>query len=349
MNPFEPFRTVMMLLRLRKSKNEKQVSYYQHCLPDGTLADIYRNVKKERSLWILVHGMVSAGPRHQKLVQLAKTLARGGITCVVPKLNGLAACRWDSGDLEQLENTVTFVSGELNREPGLMGFCNGGSYSLIIAGREKLANKICRVITIGAYYDLEDLINRYRENLEDHRPKSDMQWEDEIYRYMALLYGYGDRNLLPATAWEEMLFTLERYSVNTSANRKKQFYEKYLRHLDLVSLFKNVSARRHFDALSPVRKLANISVPVTVVHSTIDWVVPPVHAEYIYSELQKTSGPPMHQRVVTSALSHVTPGRLGINEIKRLYRVFALLSQSPGVRKEKNEGQYQTLPGKRRY
>jgi esterase/lipase len=335
MNPIELAQMIILLRRLRtSSKGEKQIHYYQHCLPDGTLVDIYRNFKKELSLWILVHGMTIAGPRHPRLIRFAQALAREGITCVIPKLNGLSVCRWELSDLEQLATAIAFGSGEINHNVGLLGFCNGGSYSLIAASRGQTAKNIHRVITIGAYHNLYDLIDSYLVDLQNQQ-KSDIQWEEEIYRYMALMYGYGDRNLLPAVAWEEMQFILERYPVSTSIIKKKQFYDKYLQHLDFAAMLKESSNHGNFDSLSPAGKVPGISPPATIIHAKNDLIVSSSHAERIYAELQSSPNPGIHRLLVTSAFSHVTPARMQILEVKRLCSVFAPIKEKHNANKNK--------------
>jgi pimeloyl-ACP methyl ester carboxylesterase len=339
MNPIKLGKLVILLFRLKKNEWDKQIHYYQKRLPNGTLVDIYRNHKKELSRLVLVHGMTSNGPRHPRLVHFAKTLAHEGLTCVIPKLNGLSSCRWEPDDLEQLIEAIIFSTNEINQQVGLIGFSYGGSYSLITACRGEMRKKVRRVITFGAYYNLHDLINSYLEALH-RQPESNVQWEEKIYRHMAFVYGYGSKSLLPLTVRKEMEFIFDRYSYSTSSPEKQQFYRKYLQNLDIETMLKNSLSDGIFSSLSPAGNISKVCFPVTLIHARNDLVVPFSHAKNLYAELQHSPHPKMHQLVPTSALSHVTPTKLQkMREIRKLLKALAPIKENVKGKKIGHRGE----------
>lgn len=289
----------------------------------GTLFDVYRHRRKIRATWITIPGMTINGGRDGRLVGFARALTLSGVRCVVPTLEGLAGCRWDVRDLEELSRVVLEAADEAGQPVGLIGFSFGGSYMLRVAAREEVASRVGRVITFGAYHDLAAIFEGYLPSMRGGL-RDDSELEDTLYRRLAVLYGRGDRSLLPPEAWGELESILKGYCCNYSFEEKRRFFDLYVKDLDLSWMVQELIDKVDCRSLSPAGSLSGLRCPVTLIHDRNDTAVPPVHAHALFSELQRNAGAYAHKLVLTPLLSHVTPTNpLDVREVVKIARALA--------------------------
>lgn len=330
MELLEWVRLSVLLLRLARGTGGKsrparspEVIQEKSRTPSGTVFDIYRHRKRKRGTWVLVPGITVNGRKDSRLTNFAHILAGSGVTCAVPTLKGLAACRWETGDLAALVEVVLTVSGNNGGPVGLIGFSFGGSYCLVAAGRKEAAGHVHRVISFGAYHSMTQLFDEYEEML-DREPRSAGEWENILYCRLALLYGYPDTSPLPPGVRQEMESLLRRYCTDASPQEKQRFYHRYLEELDLSGVIQQAKEPAKSRELSPAGNMDGLICPVTLIHDRSDTVPPPVHAERLFSELQGLPNPQRHCLVITSLLSHVSPARiLNIRDAIRFTRAMA--------------------------
>jgi len=289
----------------------------------GTVFDVYRHRRRNTATWIAIPGMTINGGRDGRLVGFARALARSGVTCVVPTLEGLAGCRWDVRDLDELSHVVMQAADESGQPVGLVGFSFGGSYMLRVAAREEVAGCVGRVITFGAYHDLSAIFEGYLPSMRGGL-RDDSELEDTLYRRLAVLYGRGDRSLLPREAWGELESLLKGYCCDFSFEEKRRFFNLHLKNLDLSWMVQELIDKVDCRSLSPAGSLSGLRCPVTLIHDQNDTAVPPVHAHALFSELQRDAGAYAHKLVLTTLLSHVTPTNpLNVREIVKLARALS--------------------------
>lgn len=330
MGPSELIGLSVLMMRLGRSTRGKSgplqspdVTREDVRTPSGTVFDIYRHRRKKRGIWVLVPGLTVNGGKDPRLINFAYTLARGGVTCVVPTLAGLAACRWETGDLEALVEVIAAASGDNGETVGLMGFSFGAGYCLVAAGREEISRRVRRVIGFGGYHSMARLFEGYGE-MSDREPNSEIEWDDIIYRRLALLYGYGEASSFPPGVWEEMGSLLRRYCADAPLEEKRGFYDRYLRGVDISGVIREAVKPGVFRALSPAGNMGGLRCPVTLIHDRDDGVVPLAHAEGLFSELRGLPRPGRHRLVVSSLLSHVSPARIpNIPDVIRFARAMA--------------------------
>jgi pimeloyl-ACP methyl ester carboxylesterase len=295
----------------------------------GTVFDRYRHQRKNRGTWVLVHGVTVQGGQEPRLVRFAHSLARSGVTCVAPTLQGLASCRWEPGDIDSLVDVIITVSNN-NCEPvGLIGFSYGGSYCLLAAVRQGVAPHVSRVISFGAYHNMKTLLEDYTK-AEEQEPRGRGEWDEMIYRRLVLLQGYGCNPSLPLEAQQEMKLLMRRYCSDASLEEKKIFYHRYLQGLDMTEMIKRISEPEILRALSPEGSLSGLSCPVTLIHQEDDPAVPRVHVERLYSELKCLPNPERFRLVMNSLLSHVSPANIfHIRDAIRLSLALAPIMTEP--------------------
>ncbi len=216
----------LFLLRLAKapahiSHDQRGVTAEQRT-QCGRVVDIYRPQQKKGTTWIIVHGLTINGCKEPRLVHFAQSLARSGVTCMVPTLEGLAACRWDPSDVDALAKLVMDVAIKNNAPVGLLGFSYGGGYCLLAAARENTAKHVRQVIAVGAHHSLPALWETYEKKL-DRQPGNDSEWDETIYRHLVMLYGYAPQTLLPPELRRRTANLLQRYCGSASIKEKKHF------------------------------------------------------------------------------------------------------------------------------
>ena len=300
-----------------RTHSDSSVVEHQEWLPSGTRMVIYQHYRRKLAVWVAVHGVTINGGQDPRLIHFARSMAHFGVTCVVPTLGGLASCRWEASDLDELANIVTFTADTIQQPVGLVGFSFGGSYALIVAGRSEALKHIPWVITFGAYHNLADVLEGYALNLK-REPQNNAEWDETIYQRLAFLYGRRDALPFPQEVWQEAEALLKRYCSEASFEEKLRFYDRYLHDLD-TEVFKRLPEPEVLNKLSPAGNLENLDCPVTLIHDRNDDAVPPAQAEHLFSELQTLHRNQPHRLVLTSLLSHVSSSNLmNVPEVIRL-------------------------------
>jgi pimeloyl-ACP methyl ester carboxylesterase len=300
-----------------RTRSDPSVVEHQEWSPSGTGMVIYQHLHRKLATCVAVHGVTINGGQDPRLIHFARTMAHFGITCVVPTLGGLASCRLETSDLDELADVVTLTAHAIHQPIGLVGFSFGGSYALIVAGRSEALENIPWVITFGAYHDLADVLEGYALNLK-RKPQTTAEWDEAIYQRLAFLYGQREAVAFSQKVWQEAEALLKRYCFEASFAEKRRFYDDYLRDLD-PEVFKRLPESEVLKNLSPAGNLEHLDCPVTLIHDRNDHAVPAAQAERILSELETLHSNKNHRLVLTSLLSHVSASNLlNIPEMIRL-------------------------------
>ncbi len=321
--------SLLMRLALSSSKprSDPLVVERQGYTPAGTEFNIYQHRRKELTTCILLHGVTVNGGRDQRLITFSRNLAHFGVTCVVPTLRGLASCRWEADDLDEFANIVVLTTHAHQSPVGVIGFSFGGSYALRVATRSEIAGQIKWMITFGAYHTLEDVFETCIGSLA-RAPHTNEEWDHAIYQHLVFLYGNRDSVSLPSDLWQEIELLLQRFCCEASLEEKRRFYDRYLCDLDIAEVVRQSANPERCQQLSPAEKMDGITCPVTLIHDRHDRIVPPVHSERLFSELQALHKNNRHQLVLTSLLSHVSPSDvLNIPEIMKLVNALTPIVQ----------------------
>ena len=303
---------------------DPSVIEHQKCSPSGTRTVIYQHHHRKLATCVAVHGVTINGGQDPRLIHFARTMAHFGVTCVVPTLGGLASCRWEASDLDELANIIILAADTFQQPVGLIGFSFGGSYALVVAGRSEALENIPWIITFGAYHTLADVLEGYALNLK-REPQDKTEWDEAIYQRLVCLYGQRDAITFPQEGWQELEALLRRYCSEASFEEKRRFYNHYLHDLD-TEVFKRLPEPEVLKRLSPAGNLEHLDCPVTLIHDRHDHAVPPAQAERLLSELETRPNNKRHRLVLTSLLSHVSASNLlNIPEVIRLANALAPL------------------------
>jgi pimeloyl-ACP methyl ester carboxylesterase len=303
--------------RANQPRSDPSVIEHQECSSSGTRMVIYRHQHRRLAACVAVHGVTLNGGQDPRLIHFARTVAHFGTTCVVPTLGGLASCRWETSDLDELADIVALTADTIHQRVGLIGFSFGGSYALIVAGRPEVLKHVPWVITLGAYHNLSDVLRGYALNLK-HEPESNTEWDEAIHQRLVFLYGQRDAVAFSQEVWQEVETLLKRYCSEASLEEKRRFYDHYLRDLK-PEVFNRFPEPEVLIKISPAGHLEHLACPVTLIHDRHDQVVPPAQAERLLSELKTRHSNKDHRLVLTSLLSHVSASNLlNLHEVIRL-------------------------------
>jgi pimeloyl-ACP methyl ester carboxylesterase len=321
-------RLIHLLFKLRFAKtnatNQKTVSHSIEQIAPYISVTIYKNTKKEKSIWLLLHGMTVHGNQDPRLVDFARALASSGITCLLPNLPGLSSCRLLESDVERMAQVIDFAYHRYQRPVGIIGFSFGASYALVAASRKDLANHVRGIIGFGAYYQIEDLWveNKIRSS---QTPAGDREWDAWIYQTLALVKGYG-QPLLASAQLKELDVLLNRYCGQASLAEKKEFYRRCIHKLNWQQLLDVTRNREEWQKISPTADLENLKCSVTLIHDRYDPVIPAFHSQKLYADLQQRAQGKKNRLLLTSLLYHVAPGQLlNVKEIYQFSSAMAAL------------------------
>lgn len=295
---------VRLALGVNRTQSDPSVVEHEESLPTGTRMVVYQHLHKKLAACVAVHGVTTNGGQDPRLIHFARTVAHFGTTCVVPTLRGMASCQWETSDLDELANVVTFAAETIRQPVGLIGFSFGGSYALLVAGRSKASERIRWIITLGAYHDLAEVLGGYVLNLQ-HEPRNDGEWDEAIYQRLVFLYGHRNAVALSQEVWRKLEGLLNRYCWEASLEEKRGFYDHYLQDLD-TGVFKRLPEPEVLKKLSPKANLEQLKCPVTLIHDRHDQAVPLAQAKRLSAELEALDNSKHHRLVLTSQLSHVS-------------------------------------------
>jgi pimeloyl-ACP methyl ester carboxylesterase len=319
---------IRLLFELRFAKtnatNQKTVNQsIEQIAPEMSLA-IYTNSKRVKSVWLLLHGLTTHGNRDPRLVDFARSLASSGITSLLPTLTGLSSCRLLGSDVERVAHVVNYAYRRYQRPVGVIGFSFGASYALATAARKDLADQVRGIIGFGAYHQMEDLWAEYKKR-SSQAPVSDREWDAWIYLSLALVKGYG-QPLLASAELNELDVLLNHYCGQASLTEKKEFYQRCIQKLNWQQLLDSTCNQEEWQKISPTAGLENIKCPVTLIHDRHDPVIPAIHSQKLYIDLQQRSQNKKNRLLLTSLLSHVSPGQLlNVKEIYQFSSAMAAL------------------------
>jgi pimeloyl-ACP methyl ester carboxylesterase len=271
---------------------------------------------------ILIHGVTARGADDRRLVRLARVLARHGVTCLLPQLNGLAAFRETAADLDAIERAIEYGCTASARPVSVLGFSVGGGYGLVCAASSRCVSSVANVTAIGAHHRLDEVWTDIHEKLECLRDNAEAAGPDILYCALASALRNLDQARLGTAAWETLRHLFLNFCDGPDIASVRRFVGECLfPHWSCVTALEVTESA----AFSPAGKLACIEAPVDLLHAPDDALVSQTHAERNLIGLQRR----VHGNqslLVTPLLNHVKP-RLGTSwyQIPALVERFAAL------------------------
>lgn len=252
-------------------------------------ADLYRPDKEGRLFpLLLVHGVNPSGKDDERIVLLAKDLARAGFLVLVPDLEGMKTLHVRISDAEDILQSFRYLSKIERAGPrgGMIGIGYGAGPMLLAAADSRIRDKVRVVATFGGYYELRSILLydttgsfEYGGRRGHQRPDTSLRWMF-AYRSLELLRSASDREKLrriieKRNRYEEAAAdalaralgpegrAFYNFFVNTDGDRFGRLYENL-----------SLPVREYVYQLSPSRAVPYITASFIIVHGTDDYSIP---------------------------------------------------------------------------
>jgi pimeloyl-ACP methyl ester carboxylesterase len=317
-------RGVRVMFRTMRPRRDDLILPEIHYTARGYEYHIYYPRGKAIRTLVLIYGMSIAGENDRRLLKFARACANAGLKVIVPHLPGLMEYRFARNDLLRLAEIVSMLVQDDHEKIGLIGFSTGGSYSLLLAARPALRDRIGPILLFSPIYEARDVADRLHAP-PDPIPQTPKAWDQFYWTQYVIIYR-NRKNLELSEevqgALQILLTDWEDYNLEV----KRIFYENHIapHHLfERTDLFNEGVA---FEQLSARGQLAGVKSPVFILHDAADRIVPPDHSRRMHAELALRS-PEFHQEIlVTPWLSHVMLQNTGsLSELTKIVSFVAEL------------------------
>lgn len=282
-------------------------------------ARLYRLADSRRAPGLVVsHGVHYRGIDERRLVPFARELARAGLVVLTPELDDLIDYRITRRGLDVITDSALWLGKRedvvSSPQVGLLGFSFAGGLSLVAASQPELDGRLAYVTSVGGHHDLSRVL---RFLLTDRIETPDGVRDSEAHEYGLIVLLHQnldhfvpepDRPLMRESvrAWlmEDRARATALASLRTTSRAETLFSQIESGRLQELApeLVRLVGARAgELDALSPSGRLADVRVPVYLLHGTADSVIPPSETEWASRELGRHD----HTALVSPLLEHV--------------------------------------------
>jgi len=286
----------------------------------GTRARIYRpnDVDRPPGL-VVVHGVHWRGIDEPRLQRFARTLAASGVAVLTPEIRELCDYRIDPASIDTIGASARAFSEQLGgAKVGVMGLSFAGGLSLIAASDPRYQTAFGFVVAVGAHDDLGRVLRFF---VTDEAPRPDgttIRVHAHDYGTVVLEYAHVD-DFFPAAdvpAARDTLRSILHEDFDTAREQAKALspaaaakMDRILSH-DTAALAPELLAeiqrlQPSFAAVSPAAHLAQLRVPVFVLHGASDRLIPPSEAEWLAHDVPRGM---LRQVLVSRAIEHVELG-----------------------------------------
>lgn len=257
--------------------------------------------------WVLLHGATVGGRAQAQLVRFARALAHTGAAVIVPEVPEWSALSLAPAlalpTLRAAIPALRALPGVGAAPVGVVGFSFGGPHAVAAAGDPSMAGEVGRVVSFGGYCDLERTLRFLFTGEHEWRGERFAVEPDPYGRwivganYLTRTPGYEDAGAVAAA-----LLTLARDAGERGTSSLDPVYDGLKRELaaglpprwrTLLEVFAP-PAGRHPDraaaaalaeqllpairsvdpTMDPAARLAEVRVPVRLVHGSEDVLIP---------------------------------------------------------------------------
>lgn len=264
---------------------------------------------------VLLHGVHRLGIDDPRLVNFARALAGSGIEVMTPELRDLADYRVTPQTIDQIGAAAVALSAEMKRpKVGLMGLSFAGGLALLAACKPEYSNHIGFVVAIGSHDDLGRVSRFFATNTIEKPDGTSVPFQAHEYGVLVLAYSHLDgffsaadetaaKEALRLWLWEQPDASLKAAQQLSPEGRGE--FDRLLHHRDQVQqqLLQEIQAHAaEMQAVSPHGHLANLNVPIFLLHGSGDSVIPASETLWLAQDVPK---PDLKAVLVSPALIHV--------------------------------------------
>jgi dienelactone hydrolase len=265
---------------------------------------------------VVVHGVHWKGIDEPRLARFARTIAASGVAVLTPEIRELCDYRIDPASIDTIGASAQVLSARLGGvRVGVMGLSFAGGLSLVAAPEPRYAGSFAFVVAVGAHDDLGRVLRFFTSNVTP-RPDGTLQrLIAHDYGMVVLVYSHAEdffpTDDLPTArdalrSWLHEDFDAARARV-TGLSPEAAAKMKHVFDHETAALAAELDAEilrlsPELAAVSPSAHLADIRVPVLLLHGEGDRVIPSSETEWLAHD---TPRPMLRAELVSPAIEHV--------------------------------------------
>jgi pimeloyl-ACP methyl ester carboxylesterase len=267
---------------------------------------------------VVVHGMHHLGIDEPRLASFARAAAESGLSVLTPQVDALADYHVDAASIAAIGESAAWLDAQLGTGPvTVTGISFAGGLSLMAACDPRYQAHIRALALMGAYDDLSR-VSRFLATSQEEFPDGrtapfeahDYGASVFVYAHLAQFFPAADlpvaREALRDWLWEEpdkARPLLERLSAPARATMDALLTRRIgdVRAQMLQAIQED---QPELAAISPHGQLADLRVPVFILHGSADNVIPPAESLWLGNDVPRQE---LRAVLITGAFSHVDP------------------------------------------
>ena len=264
---------------------------------------------------LLLHGVHHLGMEEPRLVSFARALAGTGVEVMTPELQDLADYRITPNTINVIGDAADILSGKTGGRVGVMGLSFAGGLALMSAAKPVYAKNIAFVVAVGAQDDMSRVARFYSTDMVEKPDGTSAHLEAHEYGVLVLAYSHLDeffsprdvpaaQNALRQWLWEQPQ-DAEATSLSLTPAGRTEF-DELVHHRAPVEQQLLAEIKTHsseMKAVSPHGHIAELAVPVFLLHGSGDTVIPAAETEWLAKDVPPAD---LKAELISPALIHVS-------------------------------------------
>jgi pimeloyl-ACP methyl ester carboxylesterase len=264
---------------------------------------------------VVVHGVHWKGIDEPRLERFASTIAASGVAVLTPEIRELCDYRVDPASIDTIGLSAQALSARLGgARVGVMGLSFAGGLSLIAATEPRYVPSFAFVVAVGAHDDLGRVLRFFTTNEAPRPDGTILHLPAHDYGQVVLVYSHVE-DFFPAAdvpvardalrSWLHEDFDAARARAAAlspeAAARMKQIFD----HSPSLAPALDAEVTRlssQLAAVSPGAHLAELRVPVFLLHGAGDRVIPSSETEWLAHDTPRGL---LRAALVSPAIEHV--------------------------------------------
>jgi pimeloyl-ACP methyl ester carboxylesterase len=281
------------------------------------------------SALVVVPGVHHLGMEEPRLRRFARALASHGYLVLTPQVDTLADYNITKDSATVIGDAVhELVRRSGSQKVGLLGLSFAGGMSLIAASDPAVQQQLSGVIAIGAHDDLKRVLDFFET--DETRAPDGTVLKMKAHEYGSLVTAYSHvtaffspedvpqaRLVLRTLLWEDLPRAHAEAAKLSPAGQARmvQLFAHDTKSLVADTQRTLATTRPELDAASPHYYLAQVHVPVLLLHGSADNVVPPTETLWLEKDLPKGV---LKAALISPAIGHVEVGGSSVMDQVRL-------------------------------
>jgi dienelactone hydrolase len=264
---------------------------------------------------VVVHGVHWKGIDEPRLQRFAATIAASGVAVLTPEIRELCDYRIDPASIDTIGIAAQALSARLGGAPvGVMGLSFAGGLSLVAATDPRYAPSVAFVVAVGAHDDLGRVLRFFTSNESPRPDGTTLRLQAHDYGAVVLVYSHVE-DFFPADdvpvardalrAWLHEDFDVARSRAEALSPEAGVRMKQVFAHSSALAPVLDAEVARlspQLAAVSPAAHLADIRVPVFLLHGAGDRVIPSSETEWLAHDTPRAM---LRAALISPAIEHV--------------------------------------------